>query len=366
MPSNNHRGSRAVLVIPAFCLALAACGSPPAASLDSAPAAPAPSPVAVSLASVTRGSIGRSITLPATLRAHGQATLYAKTAGYLKTIRFDRGDFVKEGEVVAEIESPELLADLTRQRAELRAAEIAYKRVSDAQSKAPDLVMPQAVDDAKAKRDVAAAILERTETLLGYTTVKAPMAGIVTKRFVDPGAFIAAATSGSVASNAALVTIMDIRSVRVDIPVPEPEVPRVRVGLALEISLDELPGRSFKGAIGRFAYALDEVSKTMMAEAEIANPQRELRPGMYAKAKIVIDRHDDALLLPEAAVVTDKTGDSAFLVVDGGSKRVAVKTGFRDGAFVEILDGLALDQAVISAASRVSDGQRVSVNKGPK
>jgi len=144
--------------------------------------------------------------------------------------------------------------------------------------------------------------------------------------------------------------------------VPEPEVPIVKVGLPVEITVDELPGRAFQGNVTRFAYALDEASKTMTAEAEIPNPKRELRPGMYARARIAMERRADALLIPAAALVPGKGQDFVFTVSDGKARRVAVKAGFRDATSVEILDGLAPDQTVVLAGSNPpADGQPVMV-----
>jgi len=318
--------------------------------------------VTVSVAQPRRGIISRQLTLPAAVRARDQAVLYAKVAGYLKTIRVDKGDRVKAGQVVAEIEAPELEADYVHQKAEVTVAEVAHRRVSDAQKKAPDLVMPQTVDDAKGKLDMAKANMQRTETLLGYTKIVAPFSGIVSRRSVDPGAFIPAATSGSVATSAALLTLIDIRSVRIEIPVPEPEVPRVRVGLPVQVTVDEIPGRVFTGAVTRFAYALDEASKTMLAEAEIPNPTEELRPGMYARVRVGIERKVEALLVPAAALIAGRGQDSVLTIADGKAKRLPVKTGFRDDSDVEILDGLSADQPVILGGSNPpADGQPVQV-----
>jgi membrane fusion protein, multidrug efflux system len=338
---------------------LSACRSP-----DPTPAA-APPPT-VTVARARRGPISRSLSLPATVLPREQAVLYAKVAGYLKTIRVDKGDRVQAGELLAEIESPELAADLERQKAEVAVADVAYRRASEAQRKAPDLVMPQSVDDAKGRLDVAKASLDRTDTLLGYTRIRAPLSGIVTKRSVDPGAFIPAATSGSVAQSAALLTIMDIRSVRIDIPVPEPEVPHVKVGLPVEVRADELLERVFRGKVTRFAYALDEASKTMTAEAEIPNPDGDLRPGMYVRTRIAIEHRTDAVLVPTAALVSGRGQDAVFTVADGKAHRLPVKAGFRDDADVEILEGVAPDQVVVLAGSNPpGDGQLVRVTEGP-
>jgi membrane fusion protein, multidrug efflux system len=355
------RPARALwLILPALGAVLAS-GASCRRDAPASSAAPPPPPT-VSMARAKRGAISRTVTLPATIRPYEQAVLYAKVAGYLKTIRVDKGDRVRQGELLAEIESPELVADLARQKAEVAVADVAYKRVSEAQKKAPDLVMPQSVDDARGKLDVATATLERTQTLLSYTRIVSPLSGIVTRRSVDPGAFIPAATSGSVAQSTALMTVMDIRSVRVDVPVPEPEVPLVKVGLPVEVTVDELKGRTFRGAVDRFAYALEEDSKTMTAEAEIPNPDSALRPGMYARVRIAIETKKDALLVPAAAVVTGKDSASVFVVADGKARRVPVKTGFHDESNVDILEGLAAGQDVILAGPNPPvDGQTVRV-----
>src|SRR5207249_11340294 len=226
-------------------------------------------PTPVQITQPKRGPITRFVTLPGEIKPYQQATLYAKVAGYLKTIPVDKGDRAKEGDLIADIEVPELAADLTRYKAEVEVADLDYKRLSESQKKAPDLVVPQTVDNAKGKLDVAKANVERTETLLGFARITAPFSGTVTRRLVDPGAFIPAATSGSAAQNAAMMTLMDFTRVRVQVAVPELEVPFIRSGLPVKVTVDELANRVFQGEVTRFAYALDETTKTMLSEIEI-------------------------------------------------------------------------------------------------
>ncbi len=319
-------------------------------------------PVAVQVVQPKRGSITRNVTLPGEVKAYQQATLYAKVAGYLKTISVDKGDFVKEGALLAEIEVPELLADVTKYKAEVEVAELDYQRLSESQKKAPDLVVPQTVDEAKGKLDIAKANLERTETLLNYAKIIAPFSGVVTRRMVDPGAFIPAATSGSAAQNAALLALMDFNTVRVQVAVPELEASLVAKDQPVKVSVDGLPGRGFDGTITRFSYALDEASKTMLAEVELPNPKLELRPGMYAIVKIGIERKEDALLVPVEAVVTERAGASVFTVVENKARKTPIRIGFNDGANVEIASGVNAGQAVILVGKRtLSDGQAVKV-----
>src|SRR5262249_21398379 len=151
---------------------------------------------------------------------------------------------------------------------------------------------------ARGKLDVAKANLDRIETLLGFARITAPFSGIVTKRMLDPGAFIPAATTGSTPQNAAIMTIADFNTVRVQVAVPESESSRVATGQPVKFSVEGLSGRTFDGTITRFSYALDEASKTMLAEIEVPNPNLTLRPGMYATVRIGIERKEDALLLP--------------------------------------------------------------------
>jgi membrane fusion protein, multidrug efflux system len=339
---------------------LCGCGKPPADGQKSS----APPPVAVQVVHPQRGEIYRSITIPADILPYQQATLYAKVAGYLKAIPVDKGDRVKGGDLLAEIEVPEMLADLAKYKAEVEVAKMDYQRIGDAFKKAPDLVVPQTVDNAKAKWDVAQANLEHTETLLNYTKIVAPFSGVITKRMVDPGAFIPAATSGSAAQNAAVVTLMDSSRVRVQAAVPEPEVPFISKGVPAKVTVEELAGRSFDGEVTRDSHALDAATKTMLAEIELPNPKAELRPGMYATAKLFIEKRTNALLIPVAALVVEKVGASVFTIAENKAKKTLVKIGFNDGTNAEVLNGLEPDEPIILAGKQaLADGQPIQVKE---
>ncbi|MHB8520860.1 MAG: efflux RND transporter periplasmic adaptor subunit [Limisphaerales bacterium] len=311
-----------------------------------------------------RGDITRRVTLPGNVLAYQQATLYAKVAGYLKTITVDKGDRVQEGQLLADIEVPELLADQAKYKAIVAMTQIDYRRVSEAQKQSPDLVVPQTVDNALGTFEIAKANLARVDTLLHFAQITAPFAGVITRRLVDPGAFIPAAASGSTPKNAALLTLADFSRVRVQVPVPEPEVPHIVNGLPVKVTVEELPGRAFAGTVTRFANALDDATKTMLAEIEIPNPQEALRPGMYATVELVVERKADALKVPVDALVIEKIKTSVFTVAGGKAKKVPVKIGFNDGTAAEILDGLKPDEPVILVGKQVlADNQPVTVTE---
>ena len=301
----------------------------------------------------------RSITLPANIEPYQQATLYAKVTGYIKAVNVDKGDSVKEGAVLAEIEVPELLADRARHKAEAEIATLDYRRASEAQKKAPDLIVAQTVDEAKSKADVAKANLDRTETLLGFTKIVAPFSGVVTKRNVDPGAFVAAATS---TSSAPMFRVMDFSRVRVHTPIPEIEVPNIKAGLTAKVAVEELKESPFEATITRFSHALDEATKTMLAEIELPNPKGDLRPGMYANVRIIVERKPECLIIPTEALLVEKGRNSVFTVADNKAKRATVKTGFNDGGWVEILDGAKLnDRVILLGKQPPTDGQPVTI-----
>ena len=324
-------------------------------------AADASKPLDVRAAHLTRGEITRYVTLPGTIRANQQATLYAKVAGYLQSLEVDIGDRVSAGHSLGEIEVPELLADLAKFKAEVKVADTDYQRVNSAQKKAPDLITPQSVDEAKGRLDIASANLERTQTLLNYAKITAPFAGIVTARFVDPGAFIPSATSGSAAQNAAIVTLADFNTVRAQVALPEVEASLAQVGQPVKLTVEGLAGKTFEAKVSRMSYALDDATKTMLIEADLPNPDLTLRPGMYATVKVGVEKHADALLIPVEALVMEKANAFAFVADGGKAKKTAIKIGFNDGARVEVMTGLTGREAVILVGKMtLADGAAVN------
>lgn len=332
-----------------------------------APTAPttATAPVAkVHVVRATEGKIARSITLPGYLRAEREVVLVAKVSGYLASIAVDRGDRVKAGDVLAVLEIPEMLADVLKFRAEAQAAELDLRRVTNAGRSAPDLVMPQVVDGARAKSEVAKASLQRIETLLEYAKIVAPFDGIVTRRWVDAGAFLPAAGSGGSATGASVVTLMDLDRVRVEMAVAEPEVPWIREGLPVKVTVAEIAGSEFDGVISRFAYSLDTSTRQMAAEVDLPNLGHVLRPGMVARCRIELESKPGALLLPAETLIAGKSGSFVFVVRDGKAVRLPVKTGFDDGISVEILTGLTAQDRVVGAGRQaITDGQAVEATE---
>jgi RND family efflux transporter MFP subunit len=321
-------------------------------------------PTRVKTAKVSRADVIRYVTLPGTLKANQQATLYAKVAGYLTNVTIDKGDVVKADQVLAVLEVPELLADMKRYEADAKVAETDLGRLQEAQKKAPDLITPQTLDKARGAADVARANIQRTQTLLDFSKIIAPFNGLITQRFVDSGAFVPSATSGSAAQNAALFTIMETTTLRAQVAMPELEAALTVKGQPVKVSPEALPGKTFDAKVSRTAGAVDEATRTMIVEADLPNPDGALRPGFYATVKIGVDHHDNALTVPVEALAMEKTNAFVFKVADGKAKKTPVTLGFNDGARAEILTGVTDGEPVILVGKATfTDGQPVQVTE---
>jgi len=328
------------------------------AMLGAAVPGTAAEPATVATIRTTRGDITRHLALPGSLRPNQQVILQARVAGFVRSVAVDRGDRVAKGDVVAEVEVPELIADRTKRAAEVRVAEIEARRLEEGRRRSPDLVTQQSLDSATGRLERARAELEKTETPLAFATVRAPFAGTVTARWVDPGAFVAAGAGGG---TSAVLTLADTSVLRAVFPVPESEALRVRPGQPVRVTV-EGSTHVFLGTVSRHAGALDEATRSLVVEADLPNGDEALRPGMFANVRIGVERHIGALLVRSDALMVERTGTFVFRVDGGLCRKTSVKTGFQDGASSEILSGLGEDsEVVVPAKSAPADGTPVRV-----
>jgi membrane fusion protein (multidrug efflux system) len=328
-----------------------------------------------------RGEMAEKIELPGDLVGFYETALHAKVTGYLQSISVDKGDMVKAGQVLAEIEVPELRSNLTQAKATMEMQRVTYDRLRRVQQSDPRLVSQEDVDIARSKYQEATASAETLATILNYTKLIAPFDGVITGRFADPGALIRAGggdlgvdeTSGLVSPGATegagghrggggpILTLADIDKLRVYIYVPEASYPFIRRGTPAELRFDEFPGRVFKGSVVRYATALDLATRTMLTEVDIDNPNHILYPRSYAHVTLDLVRHLDALIVPVAAVNAAGKSAHVLTVENGHLASVAVSTGINDGNDVEIILGLAPGSMVVATYSNtLHPGQQVN------
>jgi membrane fusion protein, multidrug efflux system len=236
----------------------------------------------------------------------------------------------------------------------------------------PRLVARQDVDMAFSKFQQAQAEANELVAMVAYTQIVAPFDGIVTERFVDPGALIKAGgqdsatapmegTANAGGAAAPVVSVADISRLRVYVYVPQDAVGYVRVGMPVQVEFRELPGHTYTASVARFAHALDLSTRTMLTEIDLDNSRREIYPGMYANATLELERHNDAIKLPNSAVAESPNGGHFVLVArDGRLAEVPVTVGINTGIYMEITSGIGGgEQVVRSLTAALSNGEPV-------
>jgi RND family efflux transporter MFP subunit len=381
-------GLRALLVL--FCAAaalsatLAGCGRADDASADNPANAPR-----VGVVKVARHDLASDLEISSEFEPFQEINVYAKVSGYIQKLYVDWGTHVKQGQLLAVLEIPELQQqlqqdeaavrrsdqDLSRAREELNRSESTYKvahltytRLADVQKSRPELVAQQEVDvaqgkDVEASAGVSAAkdflaaseqgllsakaALEKDKALYGYARITAPFDGVVTKINAYTGALLPAGTASSNADSA-LCRLSQNNLLRLVIPVPERAVADIRVGQDLAVNVSAIKKR-FNGKIVRFSDEIDTGTRTMHTEVNVPNPTFELVPGMYASVQIPLHSVKNVLTVPVQAVQAAGNGEGAVLVVNASNhiEKRSVKLGLETAADAEILSGLKEGEMVV-------------------
>ncbi len=350
-----------LLALAAYILALCGC----AEQVSSAAAKPvAETRIDVKAVHPHRGEVYRFINLPGEVRPLYEVTLFAKVDGYLGKLTVDKGDSVQAGDLIADIDVPELRANLVKYKAELELAQAEFNQMSETAPASNSEAGKNRLAVANGKLAVAKGNVQYTESLLKYARVTAPFSGIITKRYVDPGAYIPVPNAASTPEAAAIVNLTDFKTLRMQVAVPETEATHIKVGQFIRWTADDYPGEHFDGKVTRAYWALDKATKTMLTETQMANPGMKLQPGMLVNARIGIDKKDDALVLPVEALVKEKTNAFVYIFNDGKVKKAPVEIGFNDGTNVEIVAGITpADLAIVPGQQALRDGQLVKVTE---
>lgn len=369
----------------------------------------------VAVAKVTAENLTHGLVLTAEFKPFQEVDLMAKVAGYVKEIRVDVGDRVKQGQLLAILEIPEQANDLARAKAavdlagaevarardELKRAEsaheithLSYTRLSEVAAKRPGLVAQQEIDDAHSKdlvsesqiasarsslsasqQQVAVneAELAKVRTLIDYARVTAPFTGVITKRYADTGSMIQAGTASQTQAMP-LVKLSQNSLLRLILPVPESAVPGIHIGQQVDVRVRTLD-RSFPGRVARFADKLQLTTRTMDTEVDVPNSNLVLIPGMYAEVNLTLDHKQNVLAIPVTAVDIDsaanadeslsnsKAGKSGTVMVITPGNQIEIRRvliGMETANRIEVRSGLHEgDMVVIGNRGSLQPGERV-------
>jgi len=362
---------------------------------------------AATVTKVVKGSITHDLNLAGQFQPFQVIDVHAKVSGYIRHISVDIGDRVKQGQVLATLEVPELnaqlkgtVAEVERSKDEIRRAqhEVAraqsehaslhsdYTRLKQAAAAQPGLIAQQELDDAQSKdlssesrvdaakaalsaamqqSDVSKADNERVGALADYSKVTAPIDGVIVYRYADTGALIQAGTSSDTQS-LPVVKLSQSTLLRLRLPVPEDAVQFVHEGATVTVNVDAVH-RSFEGKVVRFTRNLNMATRTMETEIDVPNKDLSLTPGMYAKTKIELERHDGVLTIPVQAVMRNGN-ETSVLVVDANHHVVprTIKTGLQGTNLVEVKSGLSEgDEVITGGQANYEAGETVVPNVQP-
>lgn len=285
---------------------------------------------------------------PATAEAMHEADLGSKVSGQVTELNVDIGSRVEAGAVLARMAVPELIQARNAAAAQVVAVRSAYERTAALGERAS--VTQRAVTEAKSRLDTALAEEAEAEAEMDYATIRAPFAGVVTARAIDPGDMVYQASSPK-GSGQPLLRVAKLDVIRVKTYVPERDSTWASVGDPATVAFEALPGRTFAGAVARLSGVLDPATRTMLVEIDLPNEDGRIRPGFYGRTEITLERRERVLALPITAIRDD--GGNAYVYVVGPdemARRIAVGLGLQDSGWVEIESGLSGNERVIAGA----------------
>jgi RND family efflux transporter MFP subunit len=319
----------------------------------------------------TPGAPDQEVVLPGNVQAFTDTPIFARTSGYLKRWYFDIGAHVKQGDLLAEIESPEAdqqlqqaRADLVTAQANLALAKVTWKREQALYQN--QWASGQMRDNAYGAYSADQAIVQsqqadvaRLEQLQSYEKVTAPFDGVITARNTDVGALITADTNTTTQE---LFHLAASNKLRVFVTIPEVYVPGARPGVQATLKVDEYPDQSFRGTLVRTASAIDATSRTLLAEIDVDNPTGQLLPGAYGFVHLAIPAAAHSVTVPSSALLFRAEGLQVALVRNGHAALVPVNIGRDYGDKVEIISGLLpTDDLIVSPSDSLITGTAVSV-----
>ncbi|MDR0634196.1 MAG: efflux RND transporter periplasmic adaptor subunit [Azoarcus sp.] len=310
-------------------------------------------PVLVEVAAVAARTLVDDVAAVGTLVSNQSVVLHPEVAGRVAVIRFRDGGAVRRGAVLVELDAAVQRAELQQAKAELMLADANARRAEDLF--AGKFVSSSTREEAASRLEVARASVALAQARLERTRIRAPFDGIVGIRKVNIGDYVR--------DGDALVNIEDIATLKLDFRLPELYLGRIGPGQALEVSSDVVPGVTFPATVDAIDPLVDAEGRAVLLRARLANDKGRLRPGVFARVKVLVDRRDDVLLVPETALIP-APGQTQFVyrVEDGHARRVEVSTGARRAGEVEVVQGLAPgDRIVIAGQLKLRDGAPVTV-----
>jgi membrane fusion protein, multidrug efflux system len=325
-------------------------GEAPAAGGDAQQAARATMEIPVETAPVTVGPIQRRLTAVGSLRSNESVTIRPEIAGRIAEFRFEEGKRVTKGQPLVILDDSVYRAQVEQVQASLELSQANYERAVDLLKR--KVGTTKARDEAIAQLRADQASLELAKARLDKTVIRAPFDGVVGLRKVSVGDFVDVGKD--------IVNLEQIDPLKADFRVAEVYVGAVKPGQRLDLGADAFPGQKFSGEVYAIDPLIDESGRSILLRARLPNPDGRLRPGLFVRVSLVLNERDDAIQVPEQALIPQGQDQFVFKVVDGKAVLTKVEVGIRRDGMAEITDGLAPgDQVVTAGQLKIRDGTPV-------
>lgn len=294
--------------------------------------------IPVQVAEVRRGDIAMFLLHTTTIEAQRQVDVLAKVTGQVVRMPAEEGVRVKKGSLLAQLDEAELKIDLLQAGAKLQTDSSAYVRAKNMLTK--QLIAEEAYEATRMQFESSKAAYEAAKLRVDYTSIRSPIDGVVTLRHIELGQ--------RVSVNQALFSIADFNPLRAKIYVPEKDISRIFEGQAAKIVVDAIKGAEFSGIVKMISPIVDPTNGTVKVTIDIENVSNQLKPGMFTSVYITTESHNNTLLIPKRALVLESESDQVYIYDNGIAKKVRLKTGFTAGDTVEVLEGLAAGDLVVT------------------
>jgi RND family efflux transporter MFP subunit len=328
------------------------------------------------------------LTYTADLIPNQLVNIFSRVDGYIAKIYVDKGDLVKTNQLLVEIDHTDYIHALNQAKANLLSAKAKVVQQDAAVRNAAltldrmralikdQFVSQQDLDTAEVNRDAAIALQEslraqvqqmavalaQAETNLAYSYIRAPFAGYIAERNLDPGAYVSGTTASTSTMSRGILSVHDVETVRTLIEVVEKDVPMVKIGQRADVRAEAYPNQVFEGTVTRIVQALNRATRTMTVEVDLPNKDHRLKGGMFARVEVLVGKHPQAVQIPLDAVSRLEESQYVYVVKDGKAHQVPVELGTRVDNRVEVLKGLTGEELlIVSGKDLVSEGTAVQV-----
>lgn len=310
-----------------------------------------PDAIPVEVEKVARRAIAASYGNTATLEPRAESQVVAKTSGVALEVLAEEGQQVRAGQVLVRLDADRARLQAAQSSAQLRKLEANFQRAR--QLEAQQMVSANDLDQLRYDLENARAVNRLANLELSYTSVVAPISGVIASRDIKPGNFVQI--------NSPIFRIVDSSRLEATLNVPEREIAKLKPGQAVELTADALPGKRFTGTVDRVSPVVDTGTGTFRVVTAFSG-DGELQPGMFGRLAINYDQRADALVVPRNALLEDGGEPAVYAVRDGKAARINVKLGYSDGGWIEVREGLEPgDAVVIAGKAALRDGSAVQV-----